>query len=213
MKSSDFTYDPAKNTLTVSVEDGQPIDYVEGLKSFHRQNLKAWVASQDAKSAIAPKEYDYKFNKQDPKNAEGGEWKVWQGKDDAEKTKLSAAIAVAHFTGKEPESADARAILKLRGEDPKAVNCSQCHPNFGREAKFRWDEWGTLARPNNFEKGVFRGGRRPVDLYYRVHSGINGSGMNNFGKTISSNSIWDLVNLVHNLSYPGMRSKMGVELD
>jgi mono/diheme cytochrome c family protein len=31
--------------------------------------------------------------------------------------------------------------------------------------------------PRNLRSGIYRGGRRPIDLYYRIMSGINGSGM------------------------------------
>ncbi|MGC4003466.1 MAG: c-type cytochrome [Pirellulales bacterium] len=32
-------------------------------------------------------------------------------------------------------------------------------------------------RPRNLLSGIYRGGRRPIDLYYRIVAGINGSGM------------------------------------
>ena len=40
------------------------------------------------------------------------------------------------------------------------ANCVSCHTDYGRQAKFRFDDWGTLVRPNNFTNGVFRGGKR-----------------------------------------------------
>src|SRR5262249_10497456 len=63
----------------------------------------------------------------------------------------------------------------------KGFNCVSCHVNFGRQSMFKWDSWGTLVRPNNLTNGIYRGGRRPIDLYYRIHSGINGSNMTPFG--------------------------------
>jgi mono/diheme cytochrome c family protein len=94
----------------------------------------------------------------------------------------------------------------------KVANCKQCHDDYGRQARFKFDEWGTLVRPNNFTQGVFRGGRRPVDLYYRVHSGINGSGMTNFGKDLKGEDIWDLVNFVQTLAYPAMQKQLGINI-
>jgi mono/diheme cytochrome c family protein len=203
-----FEYDPAKQTLT------PPEDVGETVRAYHGLNAKAWVASQDPKSAIQPAPYDYKFNKKDPKNADGGEWQVWKNiKSDAEKAVISANIAQAMFNGEEPTQPEAKAILKLRGEAPKDVNCRSCHTDYGRQAKYRFDEWGTLVQPRNLTLGVFRGGRRPVDLYYRIHSGINGSGMNIFGKTISNNTIWDLVNFAQAMTYPGMRNRLEIRLD
>jgi hypothetical protein len=96
----------------------------------------------------------------------------------------------------------------------KEVNCVACHKNFGREATFRWDAWGTLVRPNNLVDGNYRGGRTMGDLYDRIHSGINGSGMLRFGQLEqkSPTVVWDLVNFVRMLPYPAMREKYGIEI-
>lgn len=103
------------------------------------------------------------------------------------------------------------------GEEGKAANCVNCHIDYGRQAKFRSDAWGTLARPNNLTLGIYRGGRRTVDIYYRIHSGINGSGMASFGKVLKktkdTDSLWDLVNFVKVLPYPAMRRDLGINLD
>jgi len=42
---------------------------------------------------------------------------------------------------------------------------------------------GTLVRPNNWTAGVYRGGRRPIDMYWRIKLGIAPSGMPPFGGT------------------------------
>jgi len=55
--------------------------------------------------------------------------------------------------------------------------CIGCHVDYGREVPFRYDDWGTLVRPANLTTGVYRGGRRPVDLYWRVVGGIPPSQM------------------------------------
>jgi mono/diheme cytochrome c family protein len=96
----------------------------------------------------------------------------------------------------------------------KGLNCVSCHKNFGREATFRWDAWGTLVRPNNLIEGIHRGGRRTEDLYNRIHSGINGSGMPPFGgnETQDPRIVWDMVNFVRMLPYPAMREKYGLEV-
>jgi len=54
----------------------------------------------------------------------------------------------------------------------KDLNCAGCHVDFGRAAQFQYDNWGTLVRPNNLTSGVYRGGRRPIDFYWRIRSGI-----------------------------------------
>src|SRR5262249_43570082 len=61
------------------------------------------------------------------------------------------------------------------------AGCIGCHLDFGRKPNYSYDAWGTINKPTDLTLGVYRGGRRPVDLYYRIHSGINGSGMTAFG--------------------------------
>ena len=99
------------------------------------------------------------------------------------------------------------------GEEGKKFNCVSCHTDYGRQAKYRFDAWGTLVRPNNLTDGIYRGGRRTIDIYYRVHSGINGSGMAVFGKGTSPETIWDLVNFVQTLPYPSMRKARDLNID
>jgi mono/diheme cytochrome c family protein len=95
------------------------------------------------------------------------------------------------------------------------VKCVTCHIDYGRQAKFKFDEWGTLVRPNNLPMGHLRGGKRPVDIYYRIHSGIPGSEMVGFGATFAGHEqyIWDLVNFVSVLPYPTMRDSFKLRID
>jgi mono/diheme cytochrome c family protein len=97
------------------------------------------------------------------------------------------------------------------------IGCVACHTNFGRDAKFRYDAWGTLTKPADLTVGIYRGGRRPIDLYYRMHSGINGSGMAAFGSAAVGSgkvkSLWDIVKFVEILPYPQMRAEYGVHID
>lgn len=94
-------------------------------------------------------------------------------------------------------------------------------------AEFRHD--GALyprnARPRNLRQGIFRGGRRPIDIYYRIFSGINGTPMPGLGggadasevadeadaaategedgvaKKVTPTEIWHLVSYVKSLQY------------
>lgn len=95
----------------------------------------------------------------------------------------------------------------------KGASCVSCHLGYGRKALYKFDSWGTLVRPANLTTGVYRGGRRPEDQYHRIHSGINGSGMPPFGKTLDNNQIWDLINFVRALPYPAMREKYGIQVN
>jgi len=84
--------------------------------------------------------------------------------------------------------------------------CVKCHVDFGRQSTFRYDIWGTLVKPNNLTQGVYRGGRRPVDIYYRIAGGIDPSTMPAVDAEIlkDPNSMWSLVNFVRTLPYARM---------
>jgi mono/diheme cytochrome c family protein len=186
---------------------GGDADLPATVKDWLDFHAERWNKSQDPKSVIPIPPYDEHFKKN------GDEWTVWKDENDAEKWLIRGAIAQALFNNEQPRNAKARDILKMRGDAPDKANCKQCHADYGRQAKFKFDSWATLTRPNNFTLGVFRGGRRPADLFHRVHSGINGTPMTKFSDAISTNSIWDMVEFVQALSYPAMRKKLGVEID
>ncbi|MBV8488763.1 MAG: c-type cytochrome [Planctomycetaceae bacterium] len=67
--------------------------------------------------------------------------------------------------------------------------------------KQKLDEWGNPLRPNNLNRGVYKGGRRPLDLYWRIAKGITGAQMPAHYPTIDEKKIWDLVNFVLALPY------------
>lgn len=56
-----------------------------------------------------------------------------------------------------------------------------------------------LNQPRNLQLGMYRGGRRPIDLFARIHAGIKGSRMPSF-KNTPHEDIWNIVNYV--LSVP-----------
>ena len=93
--------------------------------------------------------------------------------------------------------------------DPQgAGSCIGCHVDFGRQAPFRYDYWGSLVRPANVTAGVYRGGRRPIDLYWRIKGGIRPSGMPGadlkIDKAKKIDQYWDVVNFLQALPYPQM---------
>jgi mono/diheme cytochrome c family protein len=55
--------------------------------------------------------------------------------------------------------------------------------------------------PRNLRQGIYRGGRRPLDIYYRIHAGINGAPMPAAKGTIAPEDIWHIVNYVRSLPY------------
>jgi mono/diheme cytochrome c family protein len=63
------------------------------------------------------------------------------------------------------------------------------------------DKWGRPLRPANLTKGVYKGGQRPIDIYWRVADGITGTPMPGHGSVAKPEQIWDVVNFVLALPY------------
>lgn len=116
------------------------------------------------------------------------------------------------FPSKEERKASVqRGFQKFR--EQTGAGCIKCHTDYGRQSLLFYDDWGTIGRPADLTTGILRGGRRPIDLYWRIHSGINGSNMPNFSGSLSSKDIWDIVNFLQVLPYSGMREEYGVQID
>ena len=196
---SAFAYDRDKNSFSLKEETD---DYLEAtMEGLLELTVKNWVGSQNRDKAIRVAAYPYQDHDADPKVRAKAR----------EELKNSVLRGYHLFIG---QGVDKPGPTQVSKEEAKAANCVSCHKDFGRQAMYKWDEWGTLTKPRDLTSGIFRGGRRPVDIYYRIHSGISGSGMNPFGQVISNpNSIWDLVNFVQTLPYPAMRKQMGIALD
>jgi mono/diheme cytochrome c family protein len=83
--------------------------------------------------------------------------------------------------------------------------CITCHYDYGRQAAYRYDHWGTFVRPRNLTDPSYRGGRRPIDIFWRISGGIEPSGMSGLAKgAIKDEEFWDLVNFVQHMPYPAM---------
>ena len=74
--------------------------------------------------------------------------------------------------------------------------------DFSEKNSKKWsDEWGQPLRPANLLTGRYKGGRRPIDLYWRIAKGINGTPMpahfsSDGGSLLTSDEVWDVVNFV-----------------
>ena len=62
--------------------------------------------------------------------------------------------------------------------------------------------------PRNLRLGLYRGGRRPLDLYRRLYTGINGAPMPGVGPSgpggkgsVPDEEIWHIVNYIRSLPY------------
>ena len=58
------------------------------------------------------------------------------------------------------------------------------------------DVWDNPLRPASLVDGVYKGGRRPLDLYWRIAKGINGAKMPAHSGLLNDEQIWDIVNFV-----------------
>lgn len=63
------------------------------------------------------------------------------------------------------------------------------------------DDWGNPIRPANLNISRYKGGRRPLDLYWRIAKGINGAKMPAHTPLLKPNEVWDVVNFVLALPY------------
>jgi mono/diheme cytochrome c family protein len=64
------------------------------------------------------------------------------------------------------------------------------------------DDWGNALRPANLNRGVYKGGRRPLDIFWRIAKGINGAQMPaHYPSPLNEAKVWDLVNFVLALPY------------
>jgi mono/diheme cytochrome c family protein len=124
------------------------------------------------------------------------------------------------YEGEIPESTPER-IARGRDlyMDANGANCVKCHGATGRgdgesvknNPEDATDEWGDPILPRDLTRGLFRFGRRPIDIYRRIYAGINGTPMpEHFGMQITEkdgtkrlldeDDVWDLVFYVRSLS-------------
>lgn len=66
-------------------------------------------------------------------------------------------------------------------------------------------------RPRNLRLGVYRGGRRPIDLYYRLRHGIEGTPMPGLEistgddpKKLTSGDVWSILDYIRNLPFESL---------
>ncbi|MCA9259964.1 MAG: c-type cytochrome [Planctomycetales bacterium] len=84
--------------------------------------------------------------------------------------------------------------------------CNKCHGKDGRggsvgNVEVGQDAWGHKAAAADLTSGMFHGGGRPVDIYRRIYSGINGTPMPAFEQIFRENpdAIWHLVHFIKDL--------------
>jgi mono/diheme cytochrome c family protein len=109
------------------------------------------------------------------------------------------------FGGMDPEEIMKKRVYK--GEAPDKLDKAAREK---KEAELKtlhdlWakslDNWKQPLRPANLNRGVYKGGRRPLDLYWRVSNGITGTPMPGHAQAATPDRLWDVVNFVLALPY------------
>lgn len=70
------------------------------------------------------------------------------------------------------------------------------------------DDWGNEIEPRDLTRGMYRFGRRPIDLFRRIYAGINGTPMPSHSslknpdgsRMLTDEDLWDIVHYVRSLS-------------
>ncbi|MCA9175252.1 MAG: c-type cytochrome, partial [Planctomycetales bacterium] len=99
-----------------------------------------------------------------------------------------------------------RACSKCHGQDAKGQMewlsaqfiAEQESKPAGEKEQINFDAWGHAAPAADLTAGMLHGGRRPIDVYRRVYTGINGTPMPAFGQALSAEpeTIWNIVHYV-----------------
>jgi len=132
------------------------------------------------------------------------------------------------------ESIERGRKLFLSQVQGKKTECAECHGQTGRgdgpntekywpipnstpERKYEvaglHDDWGQPQQPRNLTRGIYRGGRRPIDIFRRVHEGIPGTQMAGFANVLNHEEIWDVVNYVLSVPFEGKHTAYPGELN
>jgi mono/diheme cytochrome c family protein len=193
-----------------------PDDDIEALASYVTHlSLRGQTEFQVIKTALSPEGLEQSIDAAVAEFVQliTGEWLAAQAPN--------ALIQPGPYTNMDTE--DERAESVRRGFDlfvrktpegnKKSAGCLGCHTDFGRRTPYKYDVWGTIVRPVDLTTGIYRGGRRPIDLYWRIYAGINGVTMPASRDNLEPKDIWDLVNFLRVLPYPNMLKKYGIQLE
>lgn len=179
------TYASIREDFTASIND--PEDMAAELEGMIELITSRWASAQESEAVLAPQENRVAYD----------------------------ARSIAH--GRE---------LYLS----KDLNCVACHGDAGygdgpqtysitkdletgeeNQLPGLYDAWGHPIQPRNLHTGIYRGGRRPIDLYARVHAGIKGTPMPAFGAKLKDQDIWDLVNFIYSVPFETEQAGAGMQ--
>ncbi len=157
-------------------------DFPETVSGIADDLASAWSRSEEEESLVLPEKA------RNPDDALG------ESRERGRKLYLSerAKCATCHGPRGIGDGPQTEAFQKIPGT-------SEDYPEPGL-----YNVWGHPIEPRNLTRGIYRGGRRPIDLYRRIYAGIKGTPMPAFGGTVlKDEEIWDLVNYVMSIPYDG----------
>lgn len=104
-----------------------------------------------------------------------------------------------------PEPPYDDASIELGRQAFLTKGCSKCHGEDGRgqtQENVGTDAWGHPTKAADLTTGMFHGGRRSIDLYRRISSGINGTPMPAFKEALAAEPelIWHLAHYARSVS-------------
>lgn len=103
----------------------------------------------------------------------------------------------------EPPPADS-GTLSRGAEKYRELGCWKCHGEQGRgdgpSARGLTDDRDHPIRPNDFTRGIYKGGGTLRDIYTRFATGMDGTPMPSYEGTATSEDIWALVRYVKSLA-------------
>ncbi len=94
-----------------------------------------------------------------------------------------------------------------------AKGCVKCHGEDGRgqtKGNIGTDSWSFPTQAADLTSGMLHGGQKPIDIYRRIYSGINGTPMPGFKSILEKEpeTIWDLVSFVLHISNERRRGEI-----
>lgn len=97
--------------------------------------------------------------------------------------------------------------------DAQKYKCASCHGEAGYGDGYQtygfiegkpgpglYDDWNQPIKPRNLHTGIYRGGRRPYDLFCRIRASVKGGPMPKF-EDMPEEDVWDLVNYVYSIPF------------
>jgi mono/diheme cytochrome c family protein len=114
---------------------------------------------------------------------------------------------------KTPEPEITREMVVAGKQAFLTKGCSKCHGEDGRgqtKENVGMDAWGHPTRAADLTSGMLHGGSRPIDVYRRIVSGINGTPMPGFSLALAEEpeTVWSLSSYVLYLSNERRRGKI-----